>query len=154
MYLKLSNWFYAGLLSYKIPYWHTDSLPRVLMFLVSAPSVLRPCTPVTGGRWRRSRALAPPRRRCIPFRRRSQTTSGLSVGTAAQVTWWICTGKCRENVIVGNYSTFSVTLHTYRGQFDWQNLVFINMHEAEETNLLPMKSHVTNKYSSRTLTSY
>jgi len=29
----------------------------------------------------------------------------------------------------------SVTLHTYRGQFNWQNLVFKNMHEAGETNL-------------------
>ena len=35
----------------------------------------------------------------------------------------------------------SVTLHTYRGKFDWQNLVFMTMHEAGEINLLPMKSH-------------
>ena len=32
-----------------------------------------------------------------------------------------------------------VTLHMYHGQFDWQNLVFMNIHEAGETNLLPMK---------------
>ena len=38
-----------------------------------------------------------------------------------------------------------VTLHTHRGQFDWQNLVFMNMHEAQETNLLPMGSYVSNK---------
>jgi len=31
------------------------------------------------------------------------------------------------------------------GQFDWQNLIFMNIHKAEETNLLPMKSHVTIK---------
>jgi len=42
----------------------------------------------------------------------------------------------------------SVTLHMYHGQFDWQNVVFMNMHEAGETNLLPMKSHDTIKYSS------
>jgi len=42
----------------------------------------------------------------------------------------------------------------YRGQLDWQNLVFMNMHEAGETNLLPMKSHVTIKYSSITMMSY
>ena len=48
---------------------------------------------------------------------------------------------------------FSVTLHTYRGQFDWQNLVFINMHEAWATNRLPMKAHFTIKYSSITMTS-
>jgi len=39
-------------------------------------------------------------------------------------------------------------------KFDWQNLVAMNMHEAGETNLLPMKSHVTIKYSSKTMTSY
>ena len=48
----------------------------------------------------------------------------------------------------------SVTLHTYRGKFDWQNLVFVNMHEVGETNLLPTKSHVTIKYSSIIMTSY
>jgi len=32
----------------------------------------------------------------------------------------------------------SVTLHTYRRKFDKQNLVLINMHEAGETNLLPI----------------
>ena len=48
----------------------------------------------------------------------------------------------------------SVTLHTYRGHFDWQNLVFMNMHETGETNLFPMKSHATIKYSSITLSSY
>jgi len=48
----------------------------------------------------------------------------------------------------------SATLHTYRGQFDWQNIVFINIYEAGETNLLPMKSHVTIKYSSISMTSY
>ena len=32
------------------------------------------------------------------------------------------------------------------------NLVFMNMHEAGETILLPMKSHVTIKYSSITMT--
>ena len=42
----------------------------------------------------------------------------------------------------------SVTLHTYRGQFDWQNLVFMNMHEAGETNILSKKAHITIKYSS------
>ena len=47
----------------------------------------------------------------------------------------------------------SVTLHMYRGQFDWHNLVFMNMHEAGETNIFPMKSHVTIKYSSITMTS-
>jgi len=36
----------------------------------------------------------------------------------------------------------SVTLHTYRGLLDWQNLVFMTMHEAGETNLLPVKSYV------------
>ena len=46
------------------------------------------------------------------------------------------------------------TFHTYRGKFDWQNLVFMNMHEAVKTNLLPMKSHVTIKYSSISMTSY
>ena len=30
----------------------------------------------------------------------------------------------------------------------------MNMHEAGETNLLPMKSHVTIKYSSISMTSY
>ena len=39
-----------------------------------------------------------------------------------------------------------VTLHTYRGKFD-KSRVFMNMHEAGETNLLPIKSHVTIKYS-------
>jgi len=47
----------------------------------------------------------------------------------------------------------SVTNYTYRGQFDMQNLAFMNMHEAGETSLLPMKSHVTIKYSSITMTS-
>ena len=47
-----------------------------------------------------------------------------------------------------------VTLYTYSGQFDWQNLVFINMHEVGEISLLPMKSHVTIKYSSIKMTSY
>ena len=32
----------------------------------------------------------------------------------------------------------SLTLHMYRGQFDWRNLVFINIYEAGETNLFPM----------------
>jgi len=49
---------------------------------------------------------------------------------------------------------FSITLHTYRGEFDWQNIVFMNMYEAGETNLLPMKSHVTIKYFSISMTSY
>ena len=48
----------------------------------------------------------------------------------------------------------SVTLHKYPGQFDWQTLVFIIMHEAGETNLLPMKSNVTIKYYLITMTSY
>jgi len=43
---------------------------------------------------------------------------------------------------------YSITLHTYRGKFDQQNLVFMNMHEAGETNLLSIKLHVTLKYSS------
>jgi len=46
----------------------------------------------------------------------------------------------------------SVTLYTNRGQFDWQNLVFLNMHKA--INLLPMKSHVTITYSSFSMMSY
>jgi len=41
----------------------------------------------------------------------------------------------------------SVTLHTYCGQLVWQNIVFMNIYEAGETNLLPMKSNVTIKYS-------
>ena len=48
----------------------------------------------------------------------------------------------------------SVTLHTYPGQFDWQTLVFIIMHETGETNLLLMKSNVTIKYYLITMTSY
>jgi len=41
----------------------------------------------------------------------------------------------------------------------WQPFLFkgnfiMNMHEAVETNLLPMKSHVTIKYSSISTTSY
>ena len=56
--------------------------------------------------------------------------------------------------IVGNHSTCSFTLHMYRGQFDWQNLVFMNMHEAGKTNLIPMKLHVTIKYSLITMMSY
>jgi len=34
-------------------------------------------------------------------------------------------------------------LKTYRGQFDWQNITFMNIDEAGETNLLPIKSYVT-----------
>jgi len=48
----------------------------------------------------------------------------------------------------------SVTHHTYRGKFDWQNFVFRNIYKAGETNLLPMKSHVTIKYSSIAMKSY
>jgi len=39
----------------------------------------------------------------------------------------------------------SVTLHTY--MYWGQNIVFMNIYEAGETNLLQMKSHVTIKYS-------
>jgi len=42
----------------------------------------------------------------------------------------------------------------YCRQFDWQNILFMNMHEAGETNLLPMKLHVTIKCPSITMTSY
>ena len=49
---------------------------------------------------------------------------------------------------------YSVTLHTYRGKFDWQNLFFMNMHKAGENNLLTMKLHVTIKYSSISMMSY
>jgi len=59
-------------------------------------------------------------------------------------------GNSRTNCVSVSSATTvlsSGTLHTYQGQFDWQNLVFMNMHEAGETSLLPMKSHVTIKYS-------
>jgi len=36
----------------------------------------------------------------------------------------------------------SITRHTYRGQ----TIVFMNIYEAEETHLFPMKWHVTIKY--------
>ena len=47
----------------------------------------------------------------------------------------------------------SVTPNTYRGQFDLQNIVFLSMYEAGETNLLSIKSHVTIKYLSILMTS-
>jgi len=48
----------------------------------------------------------------------------------------------------------SVTIHTYYGKFDWQNIVFMIIYEAGETNLLLMKLHVTIKYSSISMTPY
>ena len=60
----------------------------------------------------------------------------------------------RSNASSASTVLSSATPHRYRGKFDWQNLVFMNMHEAGETNLLPMKLHVTIKYSSITMTSY
>jgi len=48
----------------------------------------------------------------------------------------------------------SVKLHLYRGQFDWQNIDFMTMYDEGETNLLPMPSQVTIKYSSISMTSY
>jgi len=61
-----------------------------------------------------------------------------------------------ENVVSSSATTVlsSVTLRTYRGQFDWQNIVFINIYGAGETNLLPIKSHVTIKCSSISMTLY
>ena len=40
------------------------------------------------------------------------------------------------------------------GNLTSKNLVNMNVHEAGETNLLPMKSHVTIKYSLISMTSY
>jgi len=39
-------------------------------------------------------------------------------------------------------------------EIDWQNIVFMNMYKAGETNLLPVKLNFTIKYSSFSMTSY
>jgi len=62
--------------------------------------------------------------------------------------------ESKQNTSLETTVLSSVTTHTYRGQFEWQNLVFMNMHEAGETNLLLMKSQVIIKYSLITMTSY
>ena len=53
--------------------------------------------------------------------------------------------------IVGHHGS-CVTLYI-AAKIGSQNLVLMNLHEAGETTLLPIKMHVTNKYSSITMPS-
>ena len=74
--------------------------------------------------------------------------------TQAQNTYVQETSRIRRSPSSATTVLSFVTLHTYCKQFDWQNIVFMNIYEAGETNLLPMKPHVTITYFSISVTSY
>ena len=136
------HWFYAKLLSYKTSCRYTDSLLRVFMFLVSAP--------VSGAPVRLWRVGGDDGRGYWLHQDADASHSDGALRQLRNPVWVLQPRSRDEYVRVSVVKTSSsattvlssVTIHTYRGQFDWQNLFFMNMHEAWETNLIPMKSHV------------